>query len=225
MPVPKVREGHSEKKRMEILAAAKRVCQTKPLYNVTMKDIVLESGMSQGGVYKYFSNIDAIYVAILNEAHLNSQVKSHIDAILSSEASRWERMAKLLYYLGRYIQDMIQTGGRIRFEMLMLYMNEPARFVQIREQLLEVSVLTYVRERLQTFVLEAVAEGSFAPLVPVEDLFSFMAFSINGIVHELIAIQRNPEAHHGGPAPEVDRLFHVLSTALKALLGIEQPLA
>ena len=49
-----------------------------------------------------------------------------------------------------------------------------------------------MRERLQVFVLEAVAEGSFAPSVPVEDLFSFMA------------VQCIPEAYRGDPVPDVD---------------------
>lgn len=58
------------------------------------------------------------------------------------------------------------------------------RVIGINAELLEVSIPAYMRERLQVFVLEAVAEGSFAPSVPVEDLFSFMAVSINGIIHE-----------------------------------------
>ncbi len=36
--------------------------QSKPVHDVAMRDIVLESGMSQGGVYKYFSNLDEVFV-------------------------------------------------------------------------------------------------------------------------------------------------------------------
>ena len=56
--MPKVNQEYFENKRKIILEAAMRVFQRKPAYSVTMKDIVKESGLSQGGVYKYYSNID-----------------------------------------------------------------------------------------------------------------------------------------------------------------------
>jgi hypothetical protein len=42
--MPKVREGYAEKKKQEILEAAKRVCKSKPVHDVAMRDIVLEAG-------------------------------------------------------------------------------------------------------------------------------------------------------------------------------------
>ena len=55
--MPKVKNEYLENKRNEILDAAFAVCKRKPAYDITMTDIVSETGMSQGGVYKYFNNI------------------------------------------------------------------------------------------------------------------------------------------------------------------------
>ena len=54
--MPKVKDEYLENKRNQILDAAFAVCKRKPVYDVAMTDIVTETGMSQGGVYKYFNN-------------------------------------------------------------------------------------------------------------------------------------------------------------------------
>ena len=56
--MPKVNEEYFEEKRNQILDAAFAVCNRKPAYDVTMSDIVAETGLSQGGVYKYFGNME-----------------------------------------------------------------------------------------------------------------------------------------------------------------------
>ncbi len=50
----KVREGQGEKKKEEILEGGKRVWKRKGVDDVGMGDMVLEGGMSEGGVQKYF---------------------------------------------------------------------------------------------------------------------------------------------------------------------------
>ena len=67
--MPKVDKSYFEKKKNKILEAAFSVCMKKPVYSVTMSDIISETGLSQGGVYKYFSNIDDIFIALTNKIH------------------------------------------------------------------------------------------------------------------------------------------------------------
>lgn len=217
--MPKVRAGHSEQKKQEILAAAKRVCDRKPLYSVTMKDIVLESGMSQGGVYKYFPNIDAVYVAILNEASLKGRVHTEVEAILGAGSSRWQSLTDLLHYLGGYIQAAVRNNGKIYFELLLLYTNEPARFAAVKDQLEEVSVLEYLQKQLAGLILAGVADKTFTPAVPLEDLFGFLMSSMNGITQVLISSQRASGAPHVVPSPDVEKLIGVLALSVRQLLG------
>ena len=46
--MPKVKNEYLENKRNQILDAAFAVCKRKPAYDITMTDIVSETGMSQG---------------------------------------------------------------------------------------------------------------------------------------------------------------------------------
>lgn len=213
--MPKVNDEHFQKKRQQILDAAKRVCESKPLYSVTMKDIVLESGMSQGGVYKYYPNIDAVYVAILNEAARNSRVQADLESIRSAGHSPWQQLTELLGYVGSYVQDVVNNRGPIYFELMALYANEPARFLTVRDQLVEVSALELIHKQLNVLIRTGVADQTFVPLVPLEDLFRFMAASINGITQGLIAAHRLG----GASTPDVGSLVGVLAQSVRLLLG------
>lgn len=217
--MPKVSEGHIEKKRQQILEAAKRVCESKPLYSVTMKDIVTESGMSQGGVYKYFPNIDAVFVSILNEATLSHRIEADVEAILNSGVPSFQRITELIHYLGQYIADTVNSNREIFFEIMTLYANEPTRFMEIKDQLVEVSVLDYLQRRLSGFILQGVADKTFVPAVPLEDLFGFVMVSLNGITQAMISANRLAAGGRPAPTHNLDGLVRALAVSVLMLLG------
>lgn len=64
---PKVSQEYKEKRRNEIIVAAKTVFIKKGFELTTMHDVVEESGMSRGGVYQYFSNTEEMMRAILDK--------------------------------------------------------------------------------------------------------------------------------------------------------------
>lgn len=64
--MPKVSKEYFDNKRKIILDAALKVFSKKPSYTVSMKDIIKESKLSHGGVYKYYSNIDDIIISLIN---------------------------------------------------------------------------------------------------------------------------------------------------------------
>ena len=64
--MPKVSEDYFKKKRDEILDAAYQVVMEKPIYSVSLRDIIQKSGLSQGGIYRYYSGLDDILIALIN---------------------------------------------------------------------------------------------------------------------------------------------------------------
>ena len=82
--LPKVKGEYLENKRNQILDAAFAVCKRKPAYDLTMTDIVSETGMSQGGVYKYFNNIDLVLAALIDKSNLQGDYIGQIDEIMGS---------------------------------------------------------------------------------------------------------------------------------------------
>lgn len=216
--MPKVNENHYEKKKQEILEAAKRVCLSKPLYNVGMRDIVVEAGMSQGGVYKYFSNIDDLYVALLNQYTLTHDVEVEIDSIIDECKEPMEILRDFMSYIGSYIQRAVEGSDKIYFELMTLYANEPERFMKIKDQLIEVSVLEYLYKKMVTFILLNIETQHFQPNVPVEDIFAFMMTTINGIAHEATLAFNLPKAQRLMPEPNINKLIKTLSFAVCEML-------
>ena len=63
--MPRVSEEYLAGKRKEITDAAHRVCLRKPVSMVTMTDIINETGMAQGNIYRYYKDLDAIFSAMI----------------------------------------------------------------------------------------------------------------------------------------------------------------
>ena len=217
--MPKVDDAHFEARRKEILDAAKRVCETKPVYQVTMKEIVIESGMSQGGVYRYFPNIDSVFAALLNEAALGRRIREDVDGIVSADASPGRKLQSLLDYLGSYVEEIVNGNGSVSLELIELFAREPERFARIRDRLLEVNVLEYLLEQLRLVVLDGVASKSFEPVVELHDLFDFLHASIHGITHAIALSHQRTEIQPLDRSADLRARFGVLSRAMAMLLG------
>ena len=69
MPViivmPKVTQEYINQKKNLIVQSAAICCDKKAVCSVTMQDVIDESGLSQGGIYRFYQNIDDILVDVL----------------------------------------------------------------------------------------------------------------------------------------------------------------
>src|SRR3954468_15322156 len=65
--VPKVSAEHREARREEILGAARRRFACEGFHATSMQDILAESGLSAGAVYRYFNGKSDIVAAIAGE--------------------------------------------------------------------------------------------------------------------------------------------------------------
>jgi AcrR family transcriptional regulator len=66
--MPRVSPEHLEARRRQILDAARRRFSANGFHATSMQDILAESGLSAGAVYRYFPGKEAIVVAIAEEA-------------------------------------------------------------------------------------------------------------------------------------------------------------
>lgn len=71
--MPKVSAEHFAARRQQILAAAGRCFARDGFHNTSVHDIVRESGISAGLVYRYFASKDDMIVAIVEEWHEQRQ--------------------------------------------------------------------------------------------------------------------------------------------------------
>ena len=63
--MPKVTKEYIQNKKNKIIDAAYTLCLRQTVSTVTMQDIINETGFSQGGIYRFYKDIDDIFSDML----------------------------------------------------------------------------------------------------------------------------------------------------------------
>ena len=183
--MPKVKEEYLIEKKKEIIKAAFEVCKRKPVYDVTMSDIVAETGMSQGGVYKYFNNIYSVYAALIDEANrIGGQIRL-IDEVMDSDAEPEYKLKQLFGIAESFFSDMLISYNKILFELSTFCIQNPEYNQRINSETKETAIFPYLAGRLAELIITQSESGYFTPIVPVPDILSFVVASFDGIIRDV----------------------------------------
>jgi len=184
--MPKVSHEYVQEKKNSILEAATAVCKVKPLYDITMRNIIKESGVSQGGIYRYYSDLDEILIDVINQVNENADYKHIIDEITDTSNSPTKTIIKLFNFLGEYMKENVSTVGKIQFELTILFANNPDRQKKILSNIVENESGQYLMQQIFRSIHEGISSGCFEPEISIEDLSTFMMTSIDGIVRDVV---------------------------------------
>lgn len=66
--MPKVTDSYLEEKREFIVDCTRKVLENKSFRQITMRDVIRETGFSQGAIYKYYNNLEEILNVIICDA-------------------------------------------------------------------------------------------------------------------------------------------------------------
>ncbi len=183
--MPKVNEEYFEVKKKEIINAAFEVCKRKPAYDVTMSDIVAETGLSQGGVYKYYNNIYSVYAALIDEANLVGDQKEKIDKIMASKFKPETKLKKLFSVSEDFFSEMLLSYNKILFELGTFCIQNPEYDKRINGETKVTPVFPYLASRVAELIVSETASGYFKPVLPVEDILNFLVSSFDGIIRDV----------------------------------------
>jgi AcrR family transcriptional regulator len=106
--MPRVTEEHLERRRQQILDAARACFIRKGFYATSMQDVFRESGLSAGAVYRYFKRKDEIVRAIATEGQ-------EALAGFLSEILKEDPLPSLAEILGRFGDFVIEHTGPMGF--------------------------------------------------------------------------------------------------------------
>ncbi|HIW85198.1 MAG TPA: TetR/AcrR family transcriptional regulator [Candidatus Eubacterium faecipullorum] len=79
--MPKVSRAYFEHKREYIIQCAMKIFAEKPLADISLHEIIKETGFSQGAIYRYYKSALEIYIDAANR--LTSERKQEKDTLLS----------------------------------------------------------------------------------------------------------------------------------------------
>lgn len=217
--MPKVSTEYLENKKELFLQAALAVCKIKPLYEVTMKDIIRESKISQGGIYRYYSNVDEILVEVINRCSPNADYRQKIDDIIENSRTPKEAFENLFSFMGDYMQSNVTTIGKILFELTVLMANYPARGRKIQSQIKDGQSSQYFITRMSQVIRGGIASGYFHPVLPEDNILSFVSIAIDGIAVNGALLKSYGVPQRGEVPFDVLHLMNTFKTSVLLMLN------
>ena len=108
--MPRVSDDHLERRRQQILNAARRCFVRKGFHLTSMQDVFAESGLSAGAVYRYFKSKNEIIHAIASEQQ-SGAVKLLEELIKEDPLPPFEEIIERFFGL---IQAILDDDGALR---------------------------------------------------------------------------------------------------------------
>ena len=118
--MPKVTQEYFEKKKKAIADAAYRVCLRKPVEMVTMMDVIEETGLSQGGIYRFYKDLDEILSDVIAGMREDYNIIDDLEQLFSSkeEISFEEGVYKIFDILADVMERHLLDIQKINFDLL-----------------------------------------------------------------------------------------------------------
>ncbi|HCC35559.1 MAG TPA: hypothetical protein DEQ02_07990 [Ruminococcaceae bacterium] len=217
--MPKVSEEYIDAKKNEILDAAFEVFTKKPVFAVTMQDIIDNVGFSQGAIYRYYKDIDDIIIAVHNRAFANIDYKDRLKAILKQELEPEQVIRQAFLCFAKYVQESSNLFSKIRFELLMLYEAYPKRGQKIQENLKVKESNNLALEFAVDYAIKYIESGYFKPTIPVEKILSFISVNLDGILYNDMRFKSSAVTDQTQLTHDVVGLFEILSDTVISMLG------
>lgn len=170
--MPRVSPEHLEARRRQILDAARRRFTANGFHATSMQDILAESGLSAGAVYRYFPSKEAIVGAIAEQAI------SEIRAAIESD----DEGLTMLEVLGRAIAALDERAERDDVGRLALQVWAEAA----RSESLRLRIADAVREARAA--LQERIEREHGPGVDAEDIAAVTIALLPGYLHAKVIV-------------------------------------
>lgn len=131
--MPKVTQEYIINKKKMIVDAAYDLCLEKTVSTVTMQDIINRIGISQGGIYRFYHDIDEIFADMLLEMRTRVQIKEQVDEIFTKANDLPAKEVTFLVFdmLADFMEQELMGIVKIDFELSVLAMNAPERVEKI----------------------------------------------------------------------------------------------
>lgn len=217
--MPKVKDSYLQDRKNQILDAAFAVCNRKPAYDVTMSDIVAETGMSQGGVYKYFSNIDLVFAALIDRANSQGSHAMRIEEIMTSGKPPETLLYDLFMVSEQYFSEMLISYNKILFELSTFFAHSPERREKISKHVTTTSTFGYLMDCAFKIIAKQTQNGYFVPVVQVEDIFAFIVAAFDGMIRDITLTRCYPNGTQPGLCFDEKRLIQCMYLSTVTLLG------
>lgn len=215
--MPKVTDEYLAGKRNFILECTNEILREKPLYQITMRDIIKKAGFSQGVIYRYYANIDEIYIDLINKNPISNLLEQRIDYLVSSEQTIKSVVSDCIVSIGEYIEELLKSiGGKTCFELLVTYAYDVEKRNAIFPKLQFKQSLEYAQNRMVEYLMWKIQQGVLQTSISVDSIIMFTGISIDGIMQSVA--MNTVENAEDKTIVDVPEMFQTLAKALISFL-------
>lgn len=181
--MPKVSQEYIQNKRDLIVRTAYDLCLQKSISTVTMQDIINATGLSQGGIYRFYKNIDEIFRDMLIDNRNRVDIKEQVDDIFLDSEKKDIRIVlhEIFKLLSDFMTKELMSIVKINFELSVLSMNAPHRVEKILGEIEGTGNFEYLFMRVSQYLKEYILNHSTTTKVGLEELLTYLTTSYNGI--------------------------------------------
>ena len=221
--MPKVTEEYFDKKKKFIADAAYRVCLRKPVEMITMMDVIEETGLSQGGIYRFYKDLDEILCDVISGMRMNYSIIDEMERVFAEKnnSSFSENVHKVFNILADTMEKHLLDIQKINFDLTVLAINEPERAERIAGGIRGRGNFEY----LATVALPTLMKGNGDENMKLRDdpkkIADFISSAYNGIEMSCIlaaCYKQNPMSSDCRPGP----LFDTFAKTVIYLCGGEE---
>ena len=151
--MPKVTEAYKQEKKNMIVRTAWEIFEQKPLYEISMLEVIKKAGLSKGGIYLYYSDIDELLIDMINTI-LSSFEELSFSVDMQDDVQ--SSLISVFRQLGDYMEASPAVIGKIRLELSIYMTNYPqkmqtmlpkikmqqtgAKFIELVSQLIQMGI-------------------------------------------------------------------------------------
>lgn len=219
--MPKVSKEYIENKKKIIIDSAYSLCLEKTMSTITMQDIIDKTGFSQGGIYRFYNDIDEIFADMIKSIRKEIYIKEEVDEIFSLEnrLSVKEINNSIFNMLSDFMEKELKKSEKIEFELSVLAMNYPERIERILKNIDPCGHKKYLMKRVSEYLYKKSESGEINPKKEISEILAYIASAYSGIQMSCIVNHcyiKSPDSEFYTPK----ELFNILEDTVNFLLGI-----
>ncbi|MBE5867293.1 MAG: TetR/AcrR family transcriptional regulator [Lachnospiraceae bacterium] len=220
--MPKVSEEYKMNKKKMIVDVAYELCLEKTVSTVTMQDIINRTGLSQGGIYRFYRDIDEIFADMLMYLREKMNIKLQVDEIFeqADKVSPGEITNRIFDMLAEFMTEELMGIQKIDFELNVLAMNAPERVEKILAGTEGVGHMEYIIQRTSEFFKKKMQSGELKARVSSMELLTYISSAYSGV--QMCCIVNN--CYRKGPMSgfyQPKMQLRTLAKSVNYLLGID----
>lgn len=217
--MPKVTDEYLTDKRNFILECTNEILEEKPLYQISMRDIIKKAGFSQGAIYRYYANIDEIYIDFINKNTTYNLLEQKIDTLLSSEQPEKTILSESIIAIGEYVDELLKSvGGKTCFELLVFYAYDSEKRNTVFPLLKFKQSLEYAQNKIVDYLIKSIQKEIFRPTISLNSIIMFIGISIDGISQNVAMGAIGDNNTDEKLTLDISEMFQILAKAVTGFL-------